>query len=147
MHLEYSEFASTWDRSRFFQTVDGEGTVTLDCYYNSPTAAQLRIERDSDHGGLYNDYQYMLNMTHMSMDITCNDAATALFNGTVVNDNGSIVLSEVLVAKQGGSATDTPFDMLALKPFQEVRKVYLMNRPDKTRLLHATLSKFWIEKL
>lgn len=147
MHLEYSGFASTWDRSRFFQTVDGEGTVTLDCYYNSPTAAQLRIERDSDHGGLYNDYQYMLNMTHMSMDITCNDAATALFNGTVVNDNGSIVLSEVLVAKQGGSATDTPFDMLALKPFQEVRKVYLMNRPDKTRLLHATLSKFWIEKL
>ena len=57
------------------------------------------------------------------------------------------MLSDVLVAKQGGSATDTPFDMLALKPFQDVSKIYLMNRLDKTRLLHATLSKFWIEKL
>lgn len=147
MHMEYAGFASTWDRSRFFQLVDNEGTVILDCYYNSPTAAQLRIERDSNNGGLYNDYEYMLNMTHMTMDITCNNVATAAFDGAVSNDNGNIVLSDVLVAKQGGSATDTPFDMLALKPFQDVSKIYLMNRLDKTRLLHATLSKFWIEKL
>ena len=65
MHLGIPDLPAHGIARVFFQTVDGEGTVTLDCYHNSPMAAQLRIERDSDHG-LYNDYHFMLNATHMS---------------------------------------------------------------------------------
>lgn len=106
----------------------------------------MHIERNGTHGGLYNGYQYMLNMGGMDIEATCEDVSAARFDGTVTNANGTVTLSEVLVAKQGGSATDTPFDMLALQPFQTISKIHLMDRPDHARLLRATISKFWIEK-